>query len=40
MDYVDFGNLAARLRLNTVQEKLTNLWLDKVFMDKKDLRKV
>ena len=28
MDRVDFDNLAARLRQNTVQEKLTNLWLD------------
>jgi hypothetical protein len=35
MDHVDFGNLAARLRLNTVQEKLTNLWLDKVLLDAK-----
>ncbi|HEX9105126.1 MAG TPA: pyridine nucleotide-disulfide oxidoreductase, partial [Polyangia bacterium] len=33
MDHVDFGNLAARLRLNTVQEKLTNLWLDKILKD-------
>jgi len=24
----DFANLAARLRQNTVQEKLSNLWLD------------
>ncbi|HEX6837568.1 MAG TPA: pyridine nucleotide-disulfide oxidoreductase, partial [Polyangia bacterium] len=35
MDHVDFGNLAARLRLNTVQEKLTNLWLDKILKDAK-----
>jgi NAD(P)H-flavin reductase len=28
MDRVDFLNLAARLRQNTVQEKLANLWLD------------
>ncbi len=28
MDRVDFQNLAARLRQNTVQEKLSNLWLD------------
>jgi len=27
MDRVDFFNLNARLRQNTVQEKLTNLWL-------------
>ena len=35
MDQVDFDNLAARLRANTVQEKLTNLWLDKVLADVK-----
>ena len=28
MDRVDFQNLAARLRQNTVQEKLANLWFD------------
>jgi hypothetical protein len=28
MDRVDFPNLAARLRQNTVQEKLADLWLD------------
>ena len=28
MDRVDFNNLNARLRQNTVQEKLSNLWLD------------
>jgi hypothetical protein len=28
MDRVDFVNLTARLRQNTVQEKLSNLWLD------------
>jgi NAD(P)H-flavin reductase len=28
MDRVDFPNLAARLRQNTVQEKLSSLWLD------------
>jgi hypothetical protein len=28
MDHVDFQNLAARLKQNTVQEKLGNLWLD------------
>ena len=28
MDHVDFPNLAARLRQNTVQEKLANMWLD------------
>jgi NADPH-dependent glutamate synthase beta subunit-like oxidoreductase/NAD(P)H-flavin reductase len=28
MDRVDFPNLAARLRQNTVQEKLANMWFD------------
>ncbi|HEV3470229.1 MAG TPA: FAD-dependent oxidoreductase [Pyrinomonadaceae bacterium] len=28
LDHVDFQNLNARLRANTVQEKLANLWLD------------
>jgi NADPH-dependent glutamate synthase beta subunit-like oxidoreductase/NAD(P)H-flavin reductase len=28
LDRVDFSNLAARLRQNTVQEKLSNMWLD------------
>ena len=29
-DGVDWGNLAARLRMNTVEEKITNLWLSHV----------
>ena len=33
LDRVDFDNLNARLRANTVQEKLANLWLDKLFRD-------
>jgi NAD(P)H-flavin reductase len=28
MDHVDFKHLSTRLRQNTVQEKLSNLWLD------------
>jgi hypothetical protein len=28
LDRVDFPHLNARLRQNTVQEKLSNLWLD------------
>jgi NAD(P)H-flavin reductase len=31
LDRVDFQHLNARLRANTVQEKLANLWLDKLF---------
>ncbi|HVF42627.1 MAG TPA: FAD-dependent oxidoreductase [Pyrinomonadaceae bacterium] len=30
LDLVDFQNLNARLRANTVQEKLSNLWLDRL----------
>jgi hypothetical protein len=33
LDRVDFQNLNARLRANTVQEKLANLWLDKLLRD-------
>ncbi len=31
LDVMDWGNLAARLRQNTVSEKLTGLWLDRLF---------
>jgi hypothetical protein len=30
MDRVDFPNLAARLRQNTVQEKLSSAWFDRL----------
>jgi hypothetical protein len=33
LDEVDFRNLNSRLRANTVQEKIANLWLDKLFME-------
>ncbi|HZS41170.1 MAG TPA: FAD-dependent oxidoreductase, partial [Polyangia bacterium] len=39
MDHVDFPNLAARLRQNTMQEKLTNLWLDALLV-KRDVRRI
>jgi NAD(P)H-flavin reductase len=32
MDHVDFSNLATRLKQNTVQEKLSNLWLDHLLL--------
>jgi NAD(P)H-flavin reductase/NADPH-dependent glutamate synthase beta subunit-like oxidoreductase len=35
MDRVDFRNLATRLKQNTVQEKLANLWLDHLLADAK-----
>lgn len=31
LDFVDFKNLNDRLRANSVQEKLSNLWLDRIF---------
>jgi hypothetical protein len=31
LDEVDFGNLAARLKTNTVSEKLSDLWLSHLF---------
>jgi len=34
MDRVDFANLAARLRQNTVQEKLSGMWLDHLLSGK------
>ena len=37
LDFVDFRNLNDRLRANSVQEKLTNLWLDRLF-GKEDFR--
>jgi hypothetical protein len=39
MDAVDFGHLAARLRQNSVQEKLTNLWLDHL-LRQNDIRQI
>jgi len=34
MDRVDFQNLAARLRQNTVQEKLSTMWLEHLLRQK------
>lgn len=31
LDFVDFKNLNDRLRANSIQEKLSNMWLDKIF---------
>ena len=39
LDEMDWGNLSARLRQNTVSEKLTNLWMDRLFA-KQDPRTV
>ncbi|MBA4123799.1 MAG: FAD-dependent oxidoreductase [Acidobacteria bacterium] len=37
LDFVDFKNLNDRLRANSIQEKLSNMWLDKIFKDKINL---
>jgi NAD(P)H-flavin reductase/NADPH-dependent glutamate synthase beta subunit-like oxidoreductase len=34
LDFVDFKNLNDRLRANSIQEKLTNLWLDRILDSK------
>lgn len=31
LDFVDFKNLNDRLRANSIQEKISNMWLDKIF---------
>ena len=31
LDFVDFKNLNERLKAKSIQEKLTNLWLDRAF---------
>jgi NAD(P)H-flavin reductase/NADPH-dependent glutamate synthase beta subunit-like oxidoreductase len=33
LDFVDFKNLNDRLRANSIQEKLSNMWLDKIFRE-------
>ncbi|MDC4225039.1 MAG: hypothetical protein MPW15_12625 [Candidatus Manganitrophus sp.] len=38
LDEVDFPNLNARLKQNSVEEKLTNLWLDYLLKKKPLLR--
>ena len=40
LDRVDFKNLNARLRQNTVQEKIAGAWLDRLLVKRPDLRKV
>ena len=40
LDRVDFKNLNARLRQNTVQEKIAGAWLEKLLVQRPDLRKV
>ena len=40
LDRVDFKNLSARLRQNTVQEKIAGAWLDRLLAKQPDLRKI
>jgi hypothetical protein len=40
LDNVDFANLRARLRQNTVLEKLTNLWLTRALSKTTELTAV
>ncbi|APR76518.1 Glutamate synthase [NADPH] small chain [Minicystis rosea] len=40
LDKVDFKNLNARLRQNTVQEKIANAWFDRLIEKRPDLRRV
>jgi NADPH-dependent glutamate synthase beta subunit-like oxidoreductase/NAD(P)H-flavin reductase len=40
LDEVDWKNLSDRLRQNTVQEKLTNLWLDRLLRLKPDILRI
>ncbi len=37
LDFVDFKNLNDRLRANSIQEKLTNMWLDKALKSQESL---
>jgi NAD(P)H-flavin reductase len=37
LDHVDFQNLNDRLRANSVQEKLSNLWLDKLLQESNNM---
>ena len=40
LDRVDFPHLAARLRANSVQEKIANAWLDRLIAKRPDLIRV
>jgi NAD(P)H-flavin reductase len=40
IDNVDFRNLAARLRANSAQEKLSTAWLDRLLTKQPDMRRV
>ena len=40
IDRVDFKNLAARLRANSAQEKVTNMWLDHLLAKQPNIRRI
>jgi NADPH-dependent glutamate synthase beta subunit-like oxidoreductase/NAD(P)H-flavin reductase len=40
IDHVDFKNLNARLRANTVQEKISNAWLDRLLSKRPEVRRI
>ena len=40
IDHVDFKNLNARLRMNTLQEKLSNAWLDRLLSHDPTIRRI
>jgi len=40
LDRVDFGHLRQRLRVNSMQEKLSNAWLDQLLREQPDLIRV
>jgi NADPH-dependent glutamate synthase beta subunit-like oxidoreductase/NAD(P)H-flavin reductase len=40
LDHVDFGHLRQRLRANSMQEKLSNAWLDRILAKRPDLLRV
>src|SRR5262249_30867663 len=40
LDHVDWKNLNARLRQNTVQEKLANQWLDRLLKKRPELLRI
>ena len=40
MDRVDFKNLNARLRMNTIQEKIANAWLDRLLTKELSVKRI
>jgi NADPH-dependent glutamate synthase beta subunit-like oxidoreductase/NAD(P)H-flavin reductase len=40
IDHVDFKNLNARLRMNTLQEKISNAWFERILAREPDIRRI